>query len=59
MKNDAFTQTKLDKRDDLIKLLMKKNEELVAEQSILQGNNRTLREIVLKKQEKNHSTGNY
>ena len=59
MKNDAFTQTKLDKRDDLIKLLMKKNEELVAKQSILQGNNRTLREIVLKKQEKNHSTGNY
>ena len=37
MKNDAFTQTKLDKRDDLIKLLMKKNEELVAKQSILQG----------------------
>ena len=35
MKSDAFTQTELNKRDDLIKLLIKKNEELVAKQSIL------------------------
>ena len=50
MKNDAFTQIELDKRDDL---LIKKNEELVAKQIILQGENRTLREFVLKNQEKN------
>ena len=36
LKDDAFTQTELDKRDDLIKLFIKKNEELVAKQSILQ-----------------------
>ena len=37
MKNDAFSQTELDKRDNLIKLLIEKNEELVAKQCILQG----------------------
>lgn len=30
MKNDAFSQTELDKRNNLIKLLIEKNEELVA-----------------------------
>ena len=29
MKNNAFTQTVLDKRNDLIKLIIKKNDELV------------------------------
>ena len=52
MKNDVFTKTALDKRDDLIKLLSKKNEELVTKQSIFQGINRTLRAIVLKNLEK-------
>ena len=45
-------KTDLDKRDDLIKLLIKKNEELVAKQSILERKNRTLRETALKNQEK-------
>lgn len=53
MKNDAFSQTELDKRDNLIKLLIEKNEELVAKQCILQGETSTLRE------KKNHSAGNY
>lgn len=44
MKNDAFSQTELDKRDNLIKLLIEKNEELVAKQCILQGETSTLRE---------------
>lgn len=44
MKNDAFSQTELDKRDNLIKLLIEKNEELVAKQCILQGETSALRE---------------
>lgn len=44
MKNDAFSQTELDKRDNLIKLLIEKNEELVAKQCILQRETSTLRE---------------